>query len=59
MSKFQHSAHLSASMYTLVSSANIMRNKAFETLAKLFMYNIKSKGPKMLPCGTPHVGDFI
>ena len=50
---------LSASMYTLVSSANKMGNKTFETLAKSFMYNIKSKWPKMLPCGTPHVIDFI
>ena len=46
-------------MYTLVSSANKMWNKTFETLAKTFMYNIKSKGPKMLPCGTPHVGDLV
>ena len=50
---------LSASIYTLVSSANKMGNKASEILAKSFMYNIKSKGPKVLPCGTPHVGDCI
>ena len=46
---------LSTSKYTLVSSANKMGNKTFETLAKSFMYNIKSRGPKMLPC----VIDFI
>ena len=36
-----------------------MGNKTSETMSKSFIYNIKSKGPKMLPCGTPHVGDFI
>ena len=46
-------------MYTLVLSTNKMGNKTSEALAKSFMYNIKSKGPKMLPCGTPHVGVFI
>ena len=46
-------------MYKLVSSTNKMGNKTSETLAKSFMYNIKSKGPKMLPCGTPHAIDYI
>ena len=50
---------LSASMYTIVSSANKIGNKTSETLAKCFMYSIKSKGPKMLPCGTPYAIDFI
>ena len=45
-------------MYKLVSF-NKMRNKTFETLAESFMYNIKSKGLKILHCGTPHVIDCI
>ena len=36
-----------------------MGNKTSETLSKSCIYNIKSKGPIILPCGTPHVGDFI
>ena len=48
---------LSASMYT--QWAIKMGNKTFKTLIKSFMRNINNKGPKMLPCGTPHVINLI
>ena len=33
-------------------SANKKGNTRFETLARSVTYKIKSKGPKLLPCGT-------
>ena len=42
-------------MNMLVSSANNIGNKASETIDRSFIYNRNSKGPKMDPCGTPHL----
>ena len=40
---------------TLVSSANKVNLRRFEELDMSLMYKINSRGPKMLPCGIPHV----
>ena len=39
----------------LVSSANKMNLRRFEELDMSLMHKINSRGPKMLPCGIPHV----
>ena len=45
----------SASIYTLVSSANKIGKRTSETLDKSLIYNMKRSGPRILPCGTPKV----
>ena len=45
----------SASIYTLVSSANKIGNRTSKTLDKSLIYNMKRSGPRILPCGTPQV----
>lgn len=35
------------------SSAYKRRTQKLSTLGRSFMYRTKSRGPKMLPCGTP------
>ena len=38
-----------------MSSANSTGFKTVDTFTISFIYNIKSKGPNIDPCGTPHV----
>ena len=40
---------------TLVSSANNMGYKIVDTLAISLIYNKNNNGPRIEPCGTPHV----
>ena len=39
----------------LVSSANSIGFRISDTFSILFIYKIKSNGPNIDPCGTPHV----
>ena len=38
-----------------MSSANSTGFKTVDTLTISFIYNIKSNGPNIDPCGTPHI----
>ena len=40
---------------TLVSSANSIGNSTLDTEAMSLIYNKNGNGPKIEPCGTPHV----
>ena len=44
---------------TEVSSAYMMLNKKFEILHISFAYIMKSKGPSVDPCGTPHLIGWV
>ena len=44
-----------AAILILVSSENILEEAVFRQLDKSLIYIKKKRGPKLLPCGTPHV----
>ena len=39
----------------VVSSGNNIKSSTFEVYVISFTYNIKRRGPRIEPCGTPHV----
>ena len=49
------SAIVFADKVILVSSADILGAASRRQLGRSLMYNKKSKGPRILPCGTPQV----
>ena len=40
------------------SSANSSENKTFDTFDRSLIYNKNKIGPRIKPCGTPHVINF-
>ena len=42
-------------MLILVSSANILEEAVLRQLGKSLTYIKNKRGPKLLPCGSPHV----
>ena len=53
------SASYFPSIVTVVSFANKMVRSVSETSAKSFIYKMKSKGRRILPCGMPQTTGLI